>query len=158
MMKEWATVVSWQQGIALLRCEPKAGCGSCKARSGCGAQALNQLVPESEHHLQVQIAQPLEPGQRVEVGIAEGSLLRSAMLVYMTPLVGIIVGGTLLQWGIGGDAAAALGAILGGGAAFLFARRCALRMGEQSDYQPVVLQIGLPPGAIRLQTENETSC
>ncbi|MGO2157975.1 MAG: SoxR reducing system protein RseC, partial [Serratia proteamaculans] len=24
MMKEWATVVSWQQGVALLRCEPKA--------------------------------------------------------------------------------------------------------------------------------------
>ncbi|HBH6925742.1 TPA: SoxR reducing system RseC family protein, partial [Serratia marcescens] len=39
MMKEWATVVSWQQGVALLRCEPKAGCGSCTARSGCGARA-----------------------------------------------------------------------------------------------------------------------
>ena len=60
MMKEWATVVSWQQGVALLRCEPKAGCGSCTARSGCGARALNELVPETEHQLQVHIDQPLE--------------------------------------------------------------------------------------------------
>lgn len=62
MMKEWATVVSWQQGVALLRCEPKAGCGSCTARSGCGARALNELVPETEHQLQVHIDQPLNRG------------------------------------------------------------------------------------------------
>lgn len=156
MMKEWATVVSWQQGVALLRCEPKAGCGSCTARSGCGARALNELVAKSEHHLQVQIEQPLEPGQRVEVGIAEGSLLRSAMLVYMTPLFGVMLGGGLSQWWSGSDAAALLGAVIGGSAAFLVARLLATRLGEQADYQPVVLQIGLPPGALRLQTENET--
>jgi sigma-E factor negative regulatory protein RseC len=155
MMKEWATVVSWQQGVALLRCEPKAGCGSCKARSGCGARALNELVPESEHHLQVQIEQPLEPGQRVEVGIAEGSLLRSAMLVYMTPLFGMMLGGGLLQGWSGSDAAALLGAVVGGTTAFFVARLLATRLGEQADYQPVVLQIGLPPGALRLQAENE---
>lgn len=99
MMKEWATVVSWQQGVALLRCEPKAGCGSCTARSGCGARALNELVPETEHQLQVRIEQPLEPGQRVEVGIAEGSLLRSAMLVYLTPLLGMMLGGACCNTG-----------------------------------------------------------
>ena len=115
MMKEWATVVSWQQGVALLRCEPKAGCGSCTARSGCGARALNELVPETEHQLQVHIDQPLEPGQRVEVGIAEGSPLRSAMLVYLTPLLGMMLGGTLLQYCFGSDASAAVGAVLGGG-------------------------------------------
>ncbi|MEE4407830.1 MULTISPECIES: SoxR-reducing system protein RseC [unclassified Serratia (in: enterobacteria)] len=155
MMKEWATVVSWQQGVALLRCEPKAGCGSCTARSGCGARALNELVPETEHQLQVRIEQPLEPGQRVEVGIAEGSLLRSAMLVYLTPLLGMMVGGSLLQYWLGTDASAALGALLGGGAAFLLARSLAHRLGEQANYQPIVLQIGLPPGAMRLQTDTE---
>ncbi len=116
-MKEWATVVSWQQGVTLLRCEPKAGCGSCTARSGCGARALNELVPETEHQLQVHIDQPLEPGQRVEVGIAEGGLLRSAMLVYLTPLLGMMLGGTLLQYCFGSDASAAVGAVLGGRAA-----------------------------------------
>lgn len=154
MMKEWATVVSWQQGVALLRCEPKAGCSSCSARTGCGARALNELVPETEHQLQVRIQQPLEPGQRVEVGIAEGSLLRSAMLVYLTPLLGMILGGTLLQLWQGTDAAAALGALIGGVGAFLLARKLAQRIDEQDAYQPVVLQIGLPPTALHIQPDN----
>jgi sigma-E factor negative regulatory protein RseC len=115
---------------------------------------LNELLPESAHHLQVQIEQPLEPGQRVEVGIVEGSLLRSAMLVYITPLFGMMVGGGVLQGGVGSDGAALLGAIVGGCAAFLLARRLAARLGERVDYQPVVLQIGLPPTMLRSQTEN----
>ncbi|WON75913.1 SoxR-reducing system protein RseC [Serratia sp. UGAL515B_01] len=155
MMKEWATVVSWQQGVALLRCEPKSGCGSCSGRSGCGVHALNELAPGSEHYLQLQIAQPLEPGQRVEIGIAEGSLLRSATLVYMVPLFAVILGGGLLQWLLGSDAAALLGAVLGGMGAFTVVRLLTPYFDKQADFQPVVLQIGLPPGAIRLHTQTE---
>lgn len=154
MMKEWATVVSWQQGVALLRCDRKTGCGNCNARSGCGVPALNELVPETEHPLQVRIDQPLEPGQRVEVGIAEGSLLRSAMLVYLMPLLGMMLGGSLLQYWLGTDAFAALGALLGGGVAFMLVRSLAHRLGKQADYQPIVLQIGIPPGAMAVQAEN----
>ncbi|KEY57070.1 SoxR-reducing system protein RseC [Serratia sp. DD3] len=145
MMKEWATVVSWQQGVALLRCEPKAGCGSCSARSGCGARALNELLPENQHYLQLSVSQPLHPGQRVEIGIAEGSLLRSAMLVYMTPLLGLMLGGGLLQWWFESNLAAVLGAILGGCAAFGVSRFLAKQLNQQTGYQPVILQIGLPP-------------
>ncbi|CNH48766.1 SoxR reducing system protein RseC [Yersinia intermedia] len=151
MMKEWATVISWQDGVALLRCEPQSGCGSCNARTGCGSHLLNELGPESEHQLQIAISQPLEPGQKVEVGISEGSLLRSASLVYLTPLAGLIVGGGLFQTLFITDAFTALGAILGAGLGFLLARTLASRIEGQSDYQPTILQIGLPPTAIRIQ-------
>ncbi|ATA20976.1 RseC/MucC-like positive regulator of sigma(E) [Gibbsiella quercinecans] len=157
MMKEWATVISWQQGVAVLRCEPKAGgCGSCHARTGCGARALNELAPETQHQLQVHIAQPVVPGQRIEVGIAEGSLLRSAMLVYLAPLLGILLGAAMLQWLMGSDSAALLGALVGGGGAFLVVRRLAGRLSAQASYQPVVLQIGLPPGAMREPPEQHS--
>lgn len=153
MMKEWTTVVSWQQGVALLRCEPKAGCGSCKAKSGCGARLLNELAPESNPHLKIRIDQPLEPGQRVEIGIAESSLLRSAMLVYIVPLVGIMLGGGLLQWYQGNDTAAVFGAILGGSAAFLVVRQLSKHLATHADYQPVVLQIALPSQTTYLSTD-----
>lgn len=143
-MKEWATVVSWRQGVALLRCEPKAGCGSCSVRSGCGARALNELLAESQYYLQLSVSQPLQPGQRVEIGLAEGSLLRSAMLVYMTPLLGLLLGGGVLQWWLGSDAAAGLGAVVGGCTAFGIARFLAKYLDQQTGYQPVILQIGLP--------------
>jgi sigma-E factor negative regulatory protein RseC len=116
--------------------------------------ALNELVSEVEHLLQVRINQPLEPGQRIEVGIAEGSLLRSAMLVYLMPLLGMMLGGSLLQYWLGTDAFAALGALLGGGVAFMLVRSVAQCLGKQDDYQTIVLQIGIPPGAMDVQTKN----
>lgn len=153
MMKEWATVISWENGVALLRCEPHSGCGSCNARSGCGSHLLNELGPESEHQLKIAISQPLEPGQKVEVGISEGSLLRSAALVYLTPLVGLIMGGALFQNLFVTDAFTALGTILGAGLGFLLARAVAINIERKSDYQPTVLQIGLPPAVMRIQQE-----
>ncbi|MGP6378781.1 SoxR-reducing system protein RseC [Yersinia bercovieri] len=153
MMREWATVISWKNGIALLRYEPQSGCGSCSTRSGCGSHLLNELGPESDHQLQIAISQPLEPGQKVEVGISEGSLLRSASLVYLTPLAGLIGGGALFQMLFVTDAFTALGAISGASLGFLLARKLAARIEGQSDYQPTILQIGLPPTAIRIQQE-----
>lgn len=154
MLKEWATVVSWQDGIAKLRCETQAGCSSCHSRSGCGARVLNELGPQTEHNLQVHIAEQLQPGQKVELGITEGSLLRSALLVYMTPLLGVILGGGLLQWLTGSDLYSVVGAVAGGVAGFLVARALASSLEQHAGYQPVILQIGLPPDAFRFQTDN----
>lgn len=153
MMKEWATVISWQDGIAKLRCETQAGCSSCHSRSGCGARVLNELGPQTEHNLQIHVEQKLEPGQKVELGITEASLLYSAFLVYMTPLLGVILGGGLLQWLTQGDLYSVIGAIAGGGLGFLVARILASRLENQSGYQPIILQIGLPPDTFRFHNE-----
>lgn len=81
MIKEWATVVSWQNGIALVSCDVKASCNSCASRAGCGSRVLNKLGPQTSHTISVPSEQPLVAGQKVELGITEGSLLSSAMLV-----------------------------------------------------------------------------
>ena len=98
MIKEWATVVSWQNGIALVSCDVKASCNSCASRAGCGSRVLNKLGPQTSHTISVPSEQPLMAGQKVELGIAEGSLLSSAMLVYLSPLLGLfIMGGVFVM-------------------------------------------------------------
>ena len=77
--------------------------------------------------------------------------MRSAALVYLTPLVGLIAGGALFQALFISDAFTALGAISGAGLGFLLARGVAIKIEGKSDYQPTVLQIGLPPAAIRIE-------
>lgn len=149
MMREWATVTAWRQGVATLSCETRSGCGSCRAKSTCGTSLLNKLGPQTEHQLRVSVAQPLEPGQKIEIGLSEGSLLRSAALVYLTPLAGLLLGGGLGQVWLGSDGAAALGALAGAAAGFWLARRLSASLGRRDDYQPVVLQIGLPPSQLR---------
>ena len=101
MIKEWATVVSWQDGVALVSCDVKASCSSCASRAGCGSRVLNKLGPQTSHTIAVSSDQPLVAGQKVELGIAEGSLLTSAILVYLSPLAGLFVMGGVFQMQIG---------------------------------------------------------
>ena len=50
MIKEWATVVSWHNGVAQVHCDVKASCSSCASRAGCGSRVLNKLGPQTSRH------------------------------------------------------------------------------------------------------------
>lgn len=152
MIKEWATVVSWQNGQALVSCDVKASCSSCASRAGCGSRVLNKLGPQTTHTIVVPSAEPLAPGQKVELGIAEGSLLGSAMLVYLSPLVGLFIFAALFQVLFGSDIAALSGAVLGGVGGVLIARGYSRKLAEREAWQPVILNVALPPGLVRVET------
>ncbi|EOH6333014.1 MULTISPECIES: SoxR-reducing system protein RseC [Citrobacter] len=152
MIKEWATVVSWQNGQTLVSCDVKASCSSCASRAGCGSRVLNKLGPQTTHTIVVPSAEPLAPGQKVELGIAEGSLLGSAMLVYLSPLVGLFIFAALFQVLFGSDIAALSGAVLGGVGGFLIARGYSRKLAEREAWQPVILNVALPPGLVRVET------
>jgi sigma-E factor negative regulatory protein RseC len=152
MIKEWATVVSWQNGEALVSCDVKSSCSSCASRAGCGSRVLNKLGPQTEHTIAVPSSEPLAIGQKVELGIAESSLLGSAVLVYMTPLVGLFLMASLFQGLFGTDLAAVCGALLGGVGGFLIARGLSPRLSRRQTWQPVILSVGLAPDALRVDT------
>ena len=87
MIKEWATVVSWQDGVALGSCDVKASCSSCASRAGCGSRVLNKLGPRKRRTpLQCRAISRWWPGQKVELGIAEGSLLSFRHAGVLSPL------------------------------------------------------------------------
>nr|WP_318384682.1 SoxR-reducing system protein RseC [uncultured Enterobacter sp.] len=150
MIKEWATVVSWSNGEARVSCDVKASCSSCASRSGCGTRVLNKLGPQTTHIIVVPSEQPLIAGQKVELGIAEGSLLGSAVLVYLTPLVGLFAMAALFQTLFGHDLAAMCGALLGGVGGFMLARALSPKMATREAWQPVILSVGLPPDMLRV--------
>lgn len=151
MIKEWATVVSWQDGVARVSCDVKASCNSCASRAGCGSRVLNKLGPQTTHTILVPSSQPLVEGQKVELGIAEGSLLGSAMLVYLSPLVGLFAAGGVFQVLFGTDLAAMCGAALGGVGGFLLARGFSHKLAVREAWQPVILSVGLPPDELRVE-------
>ncbi|KOC88258.1 SoxR-reducing system protein RseC [Winslowiella iniecta] len=153
MMREWATVVSWQNGIATLHSEIKTSCNSCSARKGCGSHMLNKLGPKNAHVMQIASEKPLQAGQRIELGIKESSLLGSALLVYMTPLLGLFVLAGLFQSLFHSDLAAAAGALLGGIGGFIIAKGISSRFGDREAFQPVILSVSLPPDVLRVESE-----
>ncbi len=151
MMREWATVVAWQDGIATLHSEAKTSCNSCSARKGCGSHALNKLGPKNAHVMTIPSAEPLQPGQRIELGIRESSLLGSALLVYMTPLFGLFAVAGVFQMLFHSDLAAACGALLGGVGGFIIAKGVSSRYAGREAFQPVILIVALPPDALRVE-------
>jgi sigma-E factor negative regulatory protein RseC len=153
MMREWATVVSWNNGIATLHSEIKTSCSSCSARKGCGSHMLDKLGPKNAHVMKVASAEPLAAGQRIELGIAEKSLLSSALLVYMTPLVGLFIVAGLFQALFHTDIAAISGALLGGVGGFILAKGISTYLGKSASFQPVILSVALPPDALRVETD-----
>ncbi|QDY42734.1 SoxR-reducing system protein RseC [Candidatus Pantoea soli] len=153
MMREWATVVAWKEGVATLHSEAKTSCNSCSARKSCGSHALNKLGPKNAHVMTIASAEPLQPGQRIELGIRESSLLGSALLVYMTPLFGLFLVAGLFQMLFHSDLAAACGALLGGVAGFIVAKGISGIYGERAAFQPVILSVALPPDALRVENE-----
>ena len=152
MIKEWATVVSWHNGLAQVHCDVKASCSSCASRAGCGSRVLNKLGPQTSHTIVVASEQPLSAGQKVELGIAESSLLGSAMLVYMAPLAGLFIMAAVFQALFANDFASLCGAILGGVGGFLVARGLSPGLASRQSWQPVILSVGLPPDLVRVET------
>lgn len=156
MIKEWATVISWNEGEALLKCDVKTSCSGCASRAGCGTRVLNKLGPQTEHLLTVVSEKPLMTGQKVELGIAEKSLLTSAIIVYMFPLAGLFVFAGLFQWFFGTDIASMAGALLGGIGGFLMARIFSHRFSQRDNWQPVILSVALGPDALRVETSTSS--
>ena len=157
MIKEWATVIAWDNGLAQVSCDVKASCNSCASRAGCGSRVLNKLGPQNTHTITVPSAEPLVAGQKVELGITESSLLGSAMLVYMSPLLGLFVVAALFQVLFGTDIAALCGAVLGGVGGFLIAKGFSPRLAARQTWQPVIISVGLPPDLIRTASSSEMS-
>lgn len=137
--------------MAQVHCDVKASCSSCASRAGCGSRVLNKLGPQTSHTISVPCEQPLAAGQKVELGIAESSLLGSAMLVYMAPLAGLFVMASIFQVLFASDIASLCGALLGGVGGYGGARSVAAT-GGTSVPQPVILNVALPPDLLRVDT------
>jgi len=88
------------------------GCGIC-AGQGCASRQIVELFQRLPRRYRVESWPGLSVGDRVVVGVPEGSVIRSALYSYGLPLGLIMSGAVLAQMWIPGDPAAVAGAITG---------------------------------------------
>ncbi|MEE6032577.1 SoxR reducing system RseC family protein [Avibacterium paragallinarum] len=92
MLKESAVVISYQSGIAQVKCQSQSACGSCAAKSACGSAALAELNGTgTAHFFEVETITPVKAGQIIEIGLMERSLILSSLLVYFFPLLTLLL-------------------------------------------------------------------
>ena len=107
-------------GIWVQAVEP-SGCGTCGGQ-GCSSRRIAELFQRKPRHFLVDCDLSLAPGDRVVVGIANGSIFKSALRMYGVPLA-LMLGGALLAHGVlPGDGPAVMGMLLGGVVGWLAAR------------------------------------
>lgn len=136
MLEQHARVVqSSGQGIWVEAMEP-SGCGVCGGQ-GCASRRIAELFQRGPRHYPVESQLPVSPGDKVIVGIPEGSLLRNAFFLYGMPLMLILGGALLLQLWFPGDLGAVTGAVLG---VFVAGAFIALASRKRRSAQPVVLR------------------
>lgn len=92
MLRESAVVISYENGIAKVKCQSQSACGQCAAKNSCGTSSLSELNGKrGEHIFNVETLMPLREGQIVEIGLEEKSMLLSALLMYIVPLLTLLL-------------------------------------------------------------------
>jgi sigma-E factor negative regulatory protein RseC len=121
MLEQTAEVIkAASDGIWVQAVEP-SGCGTCGGQ-GCSTRRIAELFQRTPRHFLVDCDLSLSPGDRIVVGIADGSVIKGAMRAYGLPLLLMLAGALLAQAAYPGDGAAVIGMVLGGVVGGLAAR------------------------------------
>ncbi len=144
MIEEIATVMAVHANGVEVACFSKSACGQCKQNSTCGTGLVSKALPGRDHRFVIATDLPLAVNQQVRIGIPEQSLLTSALLVYLLPLLLLLGGAGLASIGLGlGDGGTLAGAAIGGSAGFVLASRRARRSGRMQT-EPVIIGPVIP--------------
>ncbi len=114
--------------------ERHSACGGCSAKGGCGTALLAGWLSRRRlvFHLRNDVG--AQVGDTVVVGLDEGYLQRAALVLYLLPLTGLLLGApigerlfTALRW------SPELGAVLVGLLGLIAALAVARRTGRQAE-------------------------
>jgi sigma-E factor negative regulatory protein RseC len=121
MLEQTAEVMKTaSDGVWVQAVEP-SGCGTC-AGQGCSSRRIAELFQRTPRQFLVDCDLSLSPGDRVVIGVVDGSVLSSALRAYGLPLGLMLVGALLAQAIQPGDGSALIGVLLGGVAGWLAVR------------------------------------
>lgn len=132
-----ARVVAVERGMAVLEAEPKAACGGCKAKAGCGTA---YAAGKARHSFAIPNDFGAKIGELVVIGIASATLTRASLVAYLLPLAGMVAAGIIATLLGASDAGTAAAALLGLIAGIAFAKVRAGRMARGGELTPVFLR------------------
>jgi len=122
MLEQTAEVITAKPGETWVRAVETSGCGTCGGR-GCATRRLAELFRRNGRSFRVDNTLDLAAGERVVVGMPEGSVLAGAGWAYGLPLVAMLGGALLTQVWMPGDGPALAGLLAGAALAYLLLRR-----------------------------------
>jgi sigma-E factor negative regulatory protein RseC len=145
MIEEQVVIASITDSGAWVEGMQQSACGSCSAKAGCGQHTMSQLGRKVTLWLPLQAAEEFKVGQQVVVGLPEGAILRSTLVLYGSPLIALVFGAIVghFAWGeLGSIIISVLAMLLG----FMLARHWSLK--NKQHWQPQFIRHCSPPMSI----------
>jgi len=144
MIEKTAVVISTNQGYAWIKSDETTSCSGCTS-GGCSSNSLFSGMDKKLGKMQVSNPLHAKPGEQVIVGLPSDGLLKSSLLAYLLPLLGMLVfsllGSEIFVWM---GSSSELGAILLGIAGLVAGLRFSDTLVQCSDIkeklQPVILR------------------
>ena len=127
--------------IATLEIERKTACGLCGQTRGCGNSIWGKLFAHQSTAFKAQNRINAKVGDSVIVGINEQALLKSAMLLYIVPLVTLFIGAILMQQIFDTNGYAMLGALIGLLVGMVWVKGHTMSSAYFKLQQPVILRL-----------------
>ena len=145
MVKEQGTVVLVGDNGVWVETLRKSACSGCKARKGCGQHLADKYAAKSSKgYVKAASDWSFSEGDRVIIGIPEGALLRSSIIVYLLPLAFLMVSVGMSAFFQLNDAFTAFSCIAGLLAGFITLRLISKKESDLCD----VRVIGLAPATL----------
>jgi len=142
MIEESAQITRVTSSGAWVEVNRKSACAACSAQAGCGQKRLVDWLPTKQVEVFVEnpLSLILSPGQVVTLGLEEGALLRASVLIYLTPLLGLIGFSLILNLLDFSETFQILGSILGLTLGFFVTRIVSVRRLALGDFRPHLLR------------------
>ena len=102
-------VIGSRAGVTRIRVQPAAACAGCGSRGSC-ASASASAKPQ---FVDVRLPAPAVPGAHVTLSLPESSITLAAVLGYLFPALGLLLGAVIAAVLFTGDLPAVLGAVVG---------------------------------------------
>jgi sigma-E factor negative regulatory protein RseC len=142
MLETRATVLRVEGSDAFVQ-SSTSGCSNCQGK-GCSTAKLSKLFSNCEREFRARNPIAAQPGEEVVIGVRDGAVWQGIVRVYLWPLalffVGAWLGGHLSSSLVQADIYAAIGAVTGLLAGFVWARWRS-RFHASEDGQPQVLRL-----------------
>jgi len=136
MIQEDAYVAEVENGRVWVEKARKSACSGCA--EACPSSLASNVLSGKSVRLSVRTDLPLRPGDKIVIGLAEDSLAKGSVLIYLVPLVGFFTGAWLGKSIFESDLVTALAGL--GGLTLCYLGFKLVRLFDSEGYQPVILR------------------
>jgi sigma-E factor negative regulatory protein RseC len=127
--------------MATIEIVRKTACGLCGQTQGCGNALWGKLFAHKATSFKAQNTINAQVGQTVIVGINESAVMKSALILYLLPLVTMLFGAILATQMADGDISAIFGAVVGLVIGYFWVKAHIAGRPYYQEHQPKILRL-----------------